>query len=235
MAALPPGLVLVPGAEISCADLVDGQRRGVHLLGYLFDPANGELADALGGLRRDRERRARIMVDKLRALGVPICWEQVVAAAAGAPVGRPHLAQQLADSGAVPSYADAFSSDWLGTGGRAYEPKHALDPVRAVELVTAAGGVSVLAHPAGREPVSDATIAAMAAAGLAGLEVDHVEHDPGQRHRLRGLADDLGLLATGSSDFHGARKPHDLGVETTDPQAYAALVERASGARPVVI
>ena len=127
--------------------------------------------------------------------------------------------------------------EWIGTGGRFYAAKLELDAVDAVRLVTAAGGVAVFAHPSavtrGRT-VGDDVIAAMAEAGLAGLEVDHVDHDPDAREHLRGLAADLDLLITGSSDFHGTAKTVALGAETTDRAQYEALVARATSSTEVV-
>ena len=228
----PRQLSLVPGAEISC--LVDG--ISLHLLGYLFDPGQPDLAHELDLLRTDRVRRARAMVGKLIELGAPVTWAQVERIAGEAAVGRPHVARALVESGVVDDVPAAFTPKWIGSGGRAYVEKYSLDPPRAVELVKAAGGVTVFAHPAASSRgavVNEAHIAAFAAAGLDGLEVDHPDHDEPTRERLRSLAADLGLLITGSSDYHGTVKSTDLGAETTDPAVYEALVARAHGV-PVV-
>jgi predicted metal-dependent phosphoesterase TrpH len=241
VAALPPGLTLVPGAEISCAiPAEDGhpdERVSVHLLAYLFDPAEPEFAAERDRLVDDRVPRAQGMVARLNALGVDVGWGDVLRVAGGAPIGRPHLAQLLVDKGVVPDVPSAFTPDWLATGGRAYVPKHASEPLVAVGLVRLARGVAVLAHPgaSGRGPgIPDAVVGAMAAAGLFGLEADHVEHDEPTRERYRSLARDLGLACTGGSDFHGARKPGiALGARTTEPDVYARLVAAASGASPV--
>ena len=141
--ALPPGLTLVPGMELSCR--LDG--HSVHLLAYHADPAQAELAGQLHAITTDRLRRGRDMVDKLRELGVDITWEQVAAIAGDAVVGRPHIARAMVAAGAIASTAQAFTPDWIGPGGRAYVSRYALDPERAIRLVSAAGGVSVLAHP----------------------------------------------------------------------------------------
>jgi predicted metal-dependent phosphoesterase TrpH len=173
------------------------------------------------------------MVERARAAGARISWAQVSAIAGSAPVGRPHVAQALLEAGDVAAYADAFSADWIGHGGRAYEPKHALDPAAAVRLVVGAGGVPVLAHPGSRAGVGDRTIRDMVAAGLVGLEVDHPEHDAATRARLRARCVAEGLLATGGSDFHGDRKPTRLGAEVTGEAVLAEIVRRATGASPV--
>ncbi|NJQ00971.1 PHP domain-containing protein [Streptomyces zingiberis] len=230
--ALPAGLTLVPGAELSCR--ADG--IGLHLLAYLFDPAEPELERERELVRDGRVPRARAMVGKLRELGVPITWEQVERIAGDGSVGRPHLATALVELGVVPDVSAAFTPDWLADGGRADVAKHEFDPVTAVRLVRRAGGVTVLAHPlaARRGPcVSEEYVAELAAAGLDGIEADHMDHDPADRDRVRSLAAGLGLLVTGSSDYHGSRKSCRLGEYTTDPEVYAELVRRATGAVPV--
>ncbi|MER6140759.1 PHP domain-containing protein [Streptomyces sparsogenes] len=249
--ALPAGLTLVTGAELSCrltaapeagafedAAASEGDSAGVslHMLAYLFDPAEPELARERELVRDDRVPRARAMVDKLRELGVPITWEQVARIAGDGAVGRPHVATALVELGVVDSVSDAFTSQWLANGGRAYVEKHELDPFEAIRLVKAAGGVTVFAHPLALKRgqcVPESAIAELAAAGLDGIEVDHMDHDEATRARLRGLAAELGLLTTGSSDYHGSRKTCRLGEYTTDPEIYGEIVRRATGAFPV--
>ena len=231
VAALPPGLTLVRGAEISCAH----QGISLHLLAYLFDPDEPVLAGRLAELRTSRVSRAERMVRLLEADDTGVTWEQVQALAGGT-VGRPHVAQALMAQGHVASVSEAFTPDWIGTHGRYWVPKLELDVVEAVRLVVAAGGVPVFAHPAAEKrgrTVGDDVIVAMTEAGLAGLEVDHVDHDDAARARLRGVAAELGLLTTGSSDFHGANKTVALGAHTTSEDALEQIVERASGAQVV--
>ncbi|MEV7183818.1 PHP domain-containing protein [Kitasatospora sp. NPDC093102] len=232
--ALPAGarLTVVPGAELSC--VVDG--ISMHLLAYLFDPEESEFARERDLVRTDRFRRGRAIVERCRELGAEISWEQVQQIAGAGSVGRPHIASALVEAGVVPTVSDAFTADWLANGGRADVRKHETDPVTAVRLVRAAGGVPVFAHPGavkrGRT-VPDQVIADLAAAGLAALEVDHTDHDEETRVRLRGLAGELGLLVTGSSDYHGTRKTVRLGEHTTDPEVYEALLAQATGAQPI--
>ncbi|MFF3211951.1 PHP domain-containing protein [Streptomyces sp. NPDC002886] len=232
VAALPAGLTLVTGAELSCR--LDG--IGMHMLAYLFDPEEPELFRERELVRDDRVPRARAMVGKLRDLGVEITWEQVDRIAGDGSVGRPHIAAALVELGVVRTVSDAFTADWLADGGRAYAEKHELDPFDAIRLVKAAGGVTVFAHPAAVKRgtcVPESAIAALASAGLDGIEVDHMDHDAATRARLRGLAADLGLLTTGSSDYHGSRKTCRLGEYTTDPEIYGEITRRATGAFPV--
>ncbi|MFF3842018.1 PHP domain-containing protein [Streptomyces sp. NPDC001930] len=232
IAALPAGLTLVAGAELSCR--VDG--IGLHMLAYLFDPEEPALLAERELVRDDRVPRARAMVGKLQELGVPVTWEQVARIAGDGSVGRPHVAEALVELGVVPDVSGAFTPEWLADGGRAYVEKHELDPIDAIRLVKAAGGVTVFAHPLavkrGRV-LPEASIARLAEAGLDGIEVDHMDHDEATRARLRGLAKELGLLTTGSSDYHGSRKTCRLGEYTTDPEIYGEITRRAAGAFPV--
>ncbi|MFD8012853.1 PHP domain-containing protein [Streptomyces sp. NPDC058955] len=232
IAAAPEGLTVVPGAELSCR--LDG--IGLHMLAYLFDPEEPALLAERELVRDDRVPRARAMVGRLQELGVPVTWEQVARIAGDGSVGRPHVAEALVELGVVPDVSGAFTTEWIADGGRAHVEKHELDPVRAIALVKAAGGVTVFAHPAAvkrGKVVPESAIAALAAAGLDGIEVDHMDHDEPTRARLRGLAKELGLLVTGSSDYHGSRKTCRLGEYTTDPEIYGEITRRATGAFPV--
>ncbi|MFJ3983267.1 PHP domain-containing protein [Streptomyces fungicidicus] len=232
LSALPEGLTLVPGAELSCR--LDG--ISMHLLAYLFDPEEPALFAERELVRDDRVPRAQGMIAKLNALGVPVTWEQVARIAGDGSVGRPHVASALVELGVVPTVNDAFTSEWLADGGRAYMEKHETDPFEALRLVKGAGGVAVFAHPAASKrgrTVPESAIAELAEAGLDGIEVDHMDHEPGTRARLRGLAKDLGLLVTGSSDYHGSRKTCVLGEFMTDPEVYGEITRRATGAFPV--
>ncbi len=231
-AALPPGLTLVPGMELSCR--LDG--RSVHLLGYLFDPDEPELAAECATIRSSRVDRARAMVARLEELGAPVSWEQVTAIAGDGVVGRPHIARALAAAGVVASAAEAFSPQWIGTGGRAHVRRYAPEPARAIELIRDAGGVAVLAHPRGDARAwiaSDQEIADLAAAGLTGIEVDHPDQGHAQRQRLRALAADLGLVASGGSDDHGALTGYRIGCDTISAENYQRLAAQATGAAPV--
>ncbi len=226
------GVTVVPGAELSCR--LGGVQ--IHMLAYGFDRSEPEFAQERNLLRDDRERRARLIVQRCRELGAPITWEQVARIAGAAAIARPHVASALVEAGVVPTVDAAFSSDWLADGGRAYVDKYALDPYRALELVHATGGVTVFAHPAAGKRgqiVTDDQIADLARAGLGGVEVDHVDHDEAARERIRGLAAELGLVATGASDYHGARKTVRIGQETTSPAAYEALFDGMPWGSPV--
>ncbi|HUR13515.1 MAG TPA: PHP domain-containing protein [Mycobacteriales bacterium] len=225
--ALPRGLSLVRGAELSCTR--DG--TSLHLLAYLFDPTHRPLADRLAQVATSREMRAKRMVELLAADGHPVTWDQV-RRAAGGTVGRPHVARALIDAGLVTSVEEAFTPDWIGPSGRYWAAKDEVDALEAIALVRSAGGVTVFAHPAAAargRVVGDHVVEELAAAGLDGLEVDHPDHAEQARARLRDLAADLDLLVTGASDFHGTNKVTPLGAHVTAPDAFDELVGRATG------
>ncbi len=229
-AAVRAGIALVRGAELSCR----ADHASVHLLAYLHDPDDAALLAEGEEIRRSRLDRARAMVDRI-AVDHPLTWDDVLAQTqTGTTVGRPHIADALVATGVVADRSAAFASI-LATGSPYYVPYYATALLPAIAMVRAAGGVPVLAHPAAAargRVVSDATIRAAADAGLAGLEIDHRDHTPAQRAHLADLAAELGLLVTGSSDYHGTGKPNRLGEHTTASAVLEALV--AQGRLPVV-
>jgi predicted metal-dependent phosphoesterase TrpH len=234
IAARPPGLTLVPGAELSCRWYEPSPPIALHLLAYLFDPAEPALATEMARVRTIRETRAERMVDLLRADGFDVSWAEVHALAGGGTVGRPHVAQALVRLGVVATVSEAFAPDWLGQRYRL--PKQDIDVFAALRLVLGAGGVPVFAHPRAsrRGPiVPDSLIVEMAGHGLFGLEADHEDHSPSERAHVRRLAGDLGLVVTGSSDFHGTNKTVALGAHTTSPSVFSQIVAAARGSAPV--
>lgn len=248
-AALPAGLTLVRGAELSCRwygtdpNAHSGSRTSsgeperapiaLHLLAYLFDPEDANLSEELRRVREAREHRAEAMVGLLRADGIDVTWDEVRRFAAGGTVGRPHLAHALIARGLVGTVSEAFAPQWLGQRYRL--PKADIDVFKALDLIRGAGGVPVFAHPRASvrgRIVPDSLIVELAGAGLAGLEADHEDHTPRQRAEVRALAAELGLFVTGSSDFHGANKTVKLGAQTTAPEAYHRIV--SAGDLPVL-
>ncbi|WP_375487786.1 PHP domain-containing protein [uncultured Jatrophihabitans sp.] len=236
LAARPDGLTVVPGVEFSCVHHGDdGRRVGLHLLAYLLDPDDVALQAEWTRLRAGRVARGRQMVDNLAAAGYPVSWEQVETLAADGSVGRPHIGRALVDSGVVPDVSTAFR-DLLSSRQPYYVRKPDTDVFEALALVRAAGGLPVFAHPFARRRgpvVGDEVIAAMTEAGLIGLEVDHPDHDADDRAHARDVARGLGLLGTGSSDYHGTNKPTPIGMCLTDPDVYAQLLERPAARTPV--
>jgi predicted metal-dependent phosphoesterase TrpH len=224
--ALPPGLTLVTGMELSCR--LEG--HSVHMLAYGLAAAEGsELAAECAAIVAGRRSRGQDMVDRLRELGVDITWPQVEALAEGGVVCRPHLARAMVAAGAISRPEQAFTPEWIGTGGRAYVSRYALDPVRALWLIAQAGGAAVLAHPGAVSRgwrISDEAVSRLARAGLAGLEVQHPDHDQAERSRLDALAADLDLVPTGGSDDHGSLTGYRIGQETCPPESYERLLAR---------
>jgi predicted metal-dependent phosphoesterase TrpH len=156
----------------------------------------------------------------------------VAARAGGAPIGRPHIAAVMVAAGVVDDLDGAFDG-YLEDGGPAYVPKHALDPADGVALITAAGGVAVLAHPgiSTRDaPVDLDLLDRLVASGLRGVEADHAGHDEDARNFWRNAAAQRTLYVTGSSDFHGTRKDARIGAGTTAPDIVDALEEMATAA-----
>jgi len=225
------GVEIVPGIEFSSVY----QGNGVHVLCYYMDVENADLVEELHRLRDDRRLRGEGMVRKLQDLGYPITFERVNEIAEGGNIVRPHVAQALVEAGVVPTVKDAFTEEFIGSGGRAYVEKHALDPLDALRLIHSAGGVCVLAHPGTfREtsPVPPELITELAQAGLDGIEVSHPEHTPEVEAEYIATAERLGLLWTGSSDCHGDRyDPVRLGMRTTRPEQFERLKARAAELR----
>ena len=223
------GVTLVRGIEVSCAR----HRQSVHLLAYLPDPDEAALAGELARSRESRDTRLDRMVERMAADGLPVTVASVRAEVHdGATRGRPHIADALLRAGAVGHRDEAFAR-WLGDDSPYYVGHYAPDPVVAVEAVRAAGGVPVLAHPRSRTRtgvVEDDLVEEMAASGLAGVEVDHRDHDDDARRHLTDLAAALNLLTTGSSDYHGTGKRNRLGENTTSPDVLRRIEEQATGA-----
>lgn len=235
-AARPPGLTVVPGMEMSCRWFpTDQPPISVHLLAYLFDPDAPALADERARLRAERLSRGERMVDALAADGHPVSWAEVVERSGGGVVGRPHVARALVEAGVVGSVDEAFAG-LLHHTSPYYVAKADTDVLTGIGMVRAAGGVPVFAHGLARSRgrvVGDAALAAMAGVGLLGLEVDHPDHVPADRDHLRGLAADLGLLTTGSSDYHGTNKRTPIAACTTDPVQFQRLVDLGTGSSPL--
>jgi hypothetical protein len=235
-AALPAGLTLVTGTEFSCVYAGPTQRISLHLLGYLFDPDHEGLRAERIRLREGRLRRGEQIVERLAADGMPISWAEIVELADGGAVGRPHIGRALVKAGVVADLDAAFAGP-LSSNSKYYVGTPNTDVFLAIELVLAAGGVPVFAHPLARlrgRVVRDDVIVALARAGIAGLEIDHPDHTPADRAHLTSLAQQFDLIRTGSSDYHGTNKQTPLGACTTAPDQYERLVSLARGGIPFV-
>jgi 3',5'-nucleoside bisphosphate phosphatase len=216
------GVEVVPGVEFSA----EFDHTSVHVLCYWMYVEDEGLQAELHRLREDRYRRGELMVERLRELGVPVEFERVREIAGEATIVRPHVAQAMVEAGVVETEKEAFER-YIGDGRPGHVAKHALDPVDAVALIRAAGGVCVLAHPGmwgDQSSIPETLIARMADAGMRGLEVEHPDHAPEARDHYRRLAAELGLVATGGSDCHGLRyDPVRLGTCLCNSEAFEAL------------
>jgi len=213
---------IVPGIEISTRT----RNREIHLLGLFIEPNSELLAELSQRQREWRRERAEVMVERAADLGLDIDLERVDAIAAGASIGRPHLAQALLDAGQVVSTQDAFDR-YLGIGKPCCVAKRMTDTKEAIAAVQVAGGAAVVAHP-GSSRVREKLLVELAAAGLDGVEVVHPRHPRGRRHLLRGLCERLGLLPSGGSDYHGpGRGDSRLGEHNVSMNWCEGLRQRA--------
>ncbi|EFQ82819.1 PHP domain protein [Aeromicrobium marinum DSM 15272] len=219
------GIRLVPGIEVSCRL----EHQSIHLLGYAFDPHDEALLAELDRVLAGRDGRLPGIIGRLNDLGIEITQADVAAVSGHAMAsGRPHVADALVERGVVADRSEAFER-FLKPGRPAYVDRYAAPLATAIELIVAAGGTTVLAHPwsrgSDRVLTADA-IAGLVPHGLAGIEVDHNDHDPAAREALRTIATDLDLVVTGSSDYHGTGKSaaFHLGCNTTAPEQLERLL-----------
>ena len=177
------------------------------------------------------------MAGRMAEDGFPVDADELLAALPeDSTAGRPHIAMALVRAGLVSTVDEAFER-FLNDRGRYYVPSSRTPVETSIETITRAGGVTVLAHAFAHHrgtTITAEVIKELAGAGLAGVEVDHPDHDERARAQLRDLAADLGLITTGSSDYHGTNKVLRLGQETTSPDMLAAIAERATGSEIVV-
>ena len=193
-AARGTGLEVIPGVEISC----DVPHEEVHLLGYYLDHHHPALQGKLRAMRDARLRRAKGMLARLTALGLPLPWEMVAELAGDGSVGRPHIAQSMLKMGYVASTDEAFDL-YIGRNGPAYVERYKLGPSDAVSLIEEARGLPVLAHPLKVMHF----LPSLVEAGLVGLEVYYNGYSPEDIRELAALARKFDLIPTGGSDFHG--------------------------------
>ncbi len=204
-AAAAAGIAFVPGTEIS----VNWASGPMHLLVYFLEPGEGPLQDRLEEIRAGRANRNTQIVDRLRSLGIEIDFDEVLAEAGGTGVGRPHFAAVLVRMGCVADVRDAFDR-YLAKGRPGFVDQKHLDAEEAIALARASGAVPVIAHPHTLGLVAADYAAAfeyLAAVGLGGIEAYYAAYPLEMRRHLAGLCENLALVATGGSDFHGSYKP----------------------------
>ena len=218
-AAADSGLEIIAGVEFS----TNLEQREIHVLGLFIDETDERLVAATRRSREFRLERARQIVECLHELDVDVDFDTVEAASCDGAMGRPHIAQALVEHGSARSMDDAFRR-FIGVGRPAFVPKPTLPAEEVIPVVHQAGGVAILAHPASSR-VDDDEIRTLAALGIDGFEVEHPKHGAAARRRLRSLVEDLGLLPSGGSDFHGP------GAGNTKLGAHAVPVERMEALR----
>jgi predicted metal-dependent phosphoesterase TrpH len=232
-AALHGDMQLVLGAEISC---LTSDGISVHMLGLLFDGENAQMQQMLEDSRETRIPRMRKMTELLTAAGYEISIDDVLAATPdGATLGRPHLADALVAKKVVASRDEAFK-DLLHNDSPFYVSHFAPTPEDAIKVIRSAGGVAVIAHPlASRRgaTVNESLFAGLVEAGLNGIEVYHRDQSTEERDQLISVATSLGLVTTGSSDYHGTGKMNVLGENTTHQAEWERLESMADQRRVV--
>ena len=229
-AATPRGIRLVPGIELSC----ELNGREVHILGHFLDPCSGALLQLAAEMLTERRQRMERMVALAQKAGfTQITLDRVVAVSGGENLGRPHLARALVECGHAKSVKDAFDR-FLHSRGPLWVDRRRLSVAEAVELVRSAGGTSSIAHP-GANGISRQELKACAAAGLDAVEAHHPDHVPTQVEAYERWAQELKLLVTAGSDYHGpaVQPERKLGDRTLSPERFAALEQLAKSRRPV--
>lgn len=216
------GIRLVPGIELSA--FLD--RKEIHILGHFIDPAHPSMTEFEDFLAIQRRSRMTRIVEKLAGLGIRIRAEDIEKWSGGKTIGRPHVARALVEAGAAATIKEAFDR-YLGEGRAAYVQRYRLEAEDAVRLVRGAGGTATVAHP-GVSKLERHDLAGLRAAGVDGLEVHHADHVPSLREKLLRIADELGLVPTAGSDYHGVTiSPNrKLGDVTMPPEDLARLEAR---------
>ncbi len=228
-AATSLGMTFIPGMELSAQH----EWRSIHVLGYLFDPDDTALRALTDRIRASRLTRARTMADRL-GQDFALTWADILDHTAdGATVGRPHIADALVARGYVADRGEAFAR-MLSPRSPYYVSLYAPDPITAVSTIRQAGGVPIIAHPAGRTGLLSAgLIDELLSAGLAGFEIGHRENLEPDLGVLRRLVAERDLIATGSSDYHGVGKPNVPGEFTTSDEMVARILDAGTGSAPV--
>ena len=226
---IPPGLTIVPGAEVSTRTQLG---MSVHIVGLLFDAKNAQLAKLLSDTRDDRIPRMEKMIEKLQVAGYQVTMEDVEEVKpVGATLGRPHLADALIKNGIVASRDEAFA-ELLHNNSQFYVSHWAPSPVEAIKAIAAAGGVSILAHPFAEKRGAVLTfgeVTELAAAGLNGIERNKRDQDEAAHSKIDQLSSEHNLIKVGSSDYHGSARANQLGEEQTPLDLWENLASKASG------
>ena len=198
-------LEVLPGVEISAAY----KKGDIHILGLLVDSDDSDFNALLKSAEKERIGRNIKMIDNLKSAGLPISYEEIVAASPDSIITRAHFGKYLVDKGIVNDYPSAFEK-YLGDDTPYYVARKFTSPKDAIEGIIKAGGVPVLAHPITYRlptPELEALVDTLISYGLRGIETIYSSHSKQDENYLRGLAKRKGLIITGGSDFHGKPKP----------------------------
>ena len=223
-----PALRIVPGIEISASHPTRSDSD-VHVLGYFVDRSDAALQRQLAALREEREDRGLRMVANLEGLGYSLDWERVREIAAGASIGRPHIARALVERGYLTQYKDAFNG-LLNNGGEAFVGRTGVTLEDAACTIRGAGGAAVLAHPLYVEEYQT-IVPRLPDMGIVGIEAHYANFSEEEQRLLFGLAERYGLLPCGGSDYH-AMGYEDEALPGADgpPLEVLEALERLAGA-----
>lgn len=216
------GVIAIPGVEMT----TQYQGEELHILGYQVDYNHGGLRRRLEKVIDTRIERAKEILNKLQRAGVDLCWddlEKVCRNTRGRYIGRPHIYLALKEKGIIGEDPErAGFRYYLGPEGVAYVPHKELPTLEALDLISKAGGLPVLAHPGRLENLR--MLKALKGNGLAGIEVFYPAHSPEVRVELLRIADQLDLFPTGGSDFHGTEGTAQMGAATVERRFIEALL-----------
>lgn len=245
-AAVANDMGFIPAIELTTRAILpaeDGStiKFGVHLLAYLPNPNDEALGRSMRESVEGRVSRLQEITEKI-AKDYALTWQDVLdQVQVGATLGRPAVADALIANGHFVERGEVFETIWF-KGSPYYVPNRTVPETReAIELVRAAGGVPIIAHPLARSKnfgaegdFPEAHFEAMIEAGLAGFEVEHREVEEGSRRWLREMARKHDLITTGSSDYHGQQgKLNEIGENTTTLPNLLRIIEEATGTSPV--
>ncbi len=219
------GVEVVPGIEVS----VDYQGRGIHILGYFIDPAAFSLRHLLSWVVAERRRRNELIAEAMRADGIDIRLRDLDRGDPKSVIGRPHFAAALAERGYASDVTDAFEK-YLNKGRKYYRKRSYIPLRQGLDVIRDAGGMPVMAHPLQYrfdEPELLELVRTLSDGGIVGMECLYSAYDTQQSEYLKGLAARFGLAVTGGSDFHGARKPIEMGT----PDVPYELLEKLKAVR----
>lgn len=184
-------------------------RPEIHIVGLGFDPSHPLLGERMKDIRQSRQIRNLKMCEKLSSIGLHITLEEVAANAGGEIITRAHFANVLLQKGYIKKKEDAFSR-YISTGLPGYVEREFLSPELCIRTIKEAGGAAILAHPTlyGLEPEQLKELCReLIPYGLDGIECQYSTYSPAETKAITALAEEMGLLPSGGSDFHGKNKP----------------------------